>query len=376
VTFSGTTKMNRFCLTIGNRHCRTLRFHMVLLTFLIVTMALTGCATGGQIKTAGGAAAELLPRPGATVEVGEITSGAEKHPDLDPVVLFRESLITALREENILWSGDKATPRFLFDAKIMNYEPGNAFRRWVLPGWGSTILEVHGELRTSDRSTVAAIIDNKRSVAAGGAYTIGAWKSIFSHAASDLAQEMKARINGGGFVVALHPYSEQQASPVQTRTNIGINIINIIDLRSDKLRLGERTAALGVKMGDIYPNRRVAEYLTETLSDALRAAGHKVGSSGNGLDVEGEILKFRVETPATVLYWDVTAEVEFRLRVKKRGKASDRDRIFISRKSERTYAWPSASLIETAVSASVADLMRQIQSDDIWGAMGPGTATR
>jgi hypothetical protein len=330
-------------------------------------VSLSGCATGGQLKTAGGAAADLLPRPGATVEMGEVTSDAEKQPDLDPIALLRESLTTALKDENLLWSGDGGAARFLFSARILNYEPGNAFRRWVLPGWGSTILEVHGELRTPD-GTVAAVIDNKRSVAAGGAYTIGAWKTIFSHTAGDLAREMKARINGGGFMISLQPYSEQSATPVRAKTPLDVRVNSVADLRPDKLSLGERTAAFGVKMGDIYPNRRVAEYLSETLADALRAAGHKVGFADSGIEVDGELLKFRVETPATALYWDVTAQVELRLRIRERENSSGRDRIFTSKKIERTYAWPSASLIEKAVSASVADIMQQVQSDAIWDA--------
>jgi hypothetical protein len=305
-------------------------------------------------------------RPGATIEVGEITMETPNQFDFDPAVLLNEALTTALEEEQLLWSGDKTKPRFLFNAKIMDYEPGNAFKRWVLPGWGSTVLEVHGEIRLSDSGTVAAMIDNKRSVVAGGAYTINAWKGIFGNVAGDLAREMKRRINGRGFVVSLIPYSKQSSGSVQTKNSLEIEINNINDLRAEKLRLGERTAAFGVKMGDIYPNRRMGEYLAETLSDALRAMGHKVGPSTNGVTIEGELLKFWVETPATTLYWDVTVEMELKLLVKQSGQEPGWTRVYSSKKTDRTYAWPTASLIENVANASVSNVMTQIQSDTIW----------
>ncbi|MBA2658362.1 MAG: hypothetical protein H0U72_02070 [Nitrosospira sp.] len=53
------------------------------------------------------------------------------------------------------------------------------------------------------------MIDNKRSVVAGGAYTIGAWKGLFGNVAGDLAREMKTRINGRGFVVGVWGAMEQ-----------------------------------------------------------------------------------------------------------------------------------------------------------------------
>jgi len=351
-------------LSRPGRHHSTVRYSAILV-FMIAIALLSGCATG-QLKTTGGAAADVLPRPGATVEMGKITVDVEKQFNFDPAKFLDEALVTALKEEQLLWQGDKSVPRFLFNARILDYEPGSAFKRWVLPGWGSTVLQVRGEIQIPDSGIVVAVIENKRSVYAGGVYTIGAWNSIFGNVATDLVRELKTRINGGGFVVSLAPYSEQSAEATQTKTPLEIEVRTISDMRADKLRLGERTAAFGVKMGDIYPNRRASQYVTETLADALRTIGHKVGPSAQGVIVEGELLKFWVATPATALYWDVTAELELKLRISGFGQEPGKTRIYTSKKTERTYAWPSSGLIEKAVSASITDVMHQIQSDDIW----------
>ena len=140
--------------------------YFVFLILLIADALLSGCAAR-QVKSMDGAAADTLPSPGATVEVGKLTMETSNRFDFNPAVLLNEALTTDLEEEQLLWSGDKTEPRFLFNAKIMDYEPGNAFKRWVLPGWGSTVLEVHGEIRIPDSGAVAAMINNKRSVVAG-----------------------------------------------------------------------------------------------------------------------------------------------------------------------------------------------------------------
>jgi len=147
-------------------------------------------------------------------------------------------------------------------------------------------------------------------------------------------------------LVSLILYSKQSSGSVQTKNPLEIEINNINDLRAEKLRLGERTAAFGVKRGDIYPNRRMGEYLAETLSDALRAMGHKVGSSTNSVTIEGELLKFWVRTPATMLCWDVAVEMELKLLVKQSGQEPLDGRGYIPRKRQiaRTHGPPPASL--------------------------------
>jgi len=117
-------------------------------------------------------------------------------------------------------------------------------------------------------------------------------------------------------------------------------------------------------MGNILPNRKVSDYLSEILSGALKAAGHEFNSSQNDVVIDGEVLKFWIETPATILYWDVTAVIEIKLSLRILKENDLRvSRTYMARKTERTYTWPSAGLIEKAVDASVTDLATQIRTD-------------
>jgi len=69
---------------------------------------------------------------------------------------------------------------------------GDAFQRWLWPGLGKTVLEVHCELQDGDR--VVGRADAKRTVDAGGGYTIGAWKSIYNDVAADIVEDVSTQL--------------------------------------------------------------------------------------------------------------------------------------------------------------------------------------
>jgi len=56
-----------------------------------------------------------------------------------------------------------------------------------------------------------------------------------------------------------------------------------------------------------------------------------------------ELREFAVTTPSTLLYWDATVDVEWLL------KAGDREKVVTATGIERTWVWPSASVIKRAV---------------------------
>ncbi len=61
-----------------------------------------------------------------------------------------------------------------------------------MPGWGSTVLSIQCDLLDTDRKV--GTLDAKRTVDAGGGYTIGAWKNVFRQLALDVVQDMKDKI--------------------------------------------------------------------------------------------------------------------------------------------------------------------------------------
>ena len=99
--------------------------------------------------------------------------------------LKTEQLLTDAQGEEFL----------ILDAKIVEYAPGDAGKRWLLPGYGSTILSTHCELKEKNSGTLISEIQARRTVEAGGLYTIGAWKTIFNSVADDIVKEVnKAKI--------------------------------------------------------------------------------------------------------------------------------------------------------------------------------------
>jgi hypothetical protein len=58
-----------------------------------------------------------------------------------------------------------------------------------MPGWGATVLVVRGTLVDADNRTVGSV-EAKRTVEAGGGYTIGAWETIFRDVANDIVTRL------------------------------------------------------------------------------------------------------------------------------------------------------------------------------------------
>ena len=80
----------------------------------------------------------------------------------------------------------------MLDCKIVEYDKGNAFKRWLLPGWGSTALSIECNLR--EGSLVVGTIEVRRTIDVGGGYTIGAWRTVFKTVAEDVAKELGAKL--------------------------------------------------------------------------------------------------------------------------------------------------------------------------------------
>jgi hypothetical protein len=334
--------------------------------YLFITLAavvlLSSCAPKASIKYE----TDALSKPGATVELGDVSIKNEDIFEVDAKRMLRDALKKELAKRDILWSGDQSAERFTLSTQVLNYEMGSAFKRWLLPGYGSTILEVEGELKDR-KGTVVATINHKRGVYAGGAFTIGAWKTIFDSVASDIARELDTRIHGKGFVVNIAPWSEQEINIPPAERPLNIKILPLKDERADKGRIGERFAAFNVSMGNVYMSRVTSEFLTETLSDDLRAAGHSIVETGQDVTVGGEILKFWLGTETTMLYWDVVGEIEVKLTATSSQNPNvSHEKHYSAKQVKRTYAWPTEAIFNEVLTMCIKELMKEIRADGIW----------
>ena len=165
----------------------------LLLTLVVAGMCfgMVGCATKSSLE---GLSPTLKVAQTAKFESGEVTdkSGFVFGEKDDKIVLtdaMKSSLTAALATE------DLAGNDYVIKTTILQYSPGNAFARWMLPGAGATKLVTESEIYTPEGVLVAKIPVN-RSIAAGGGYTIGAWKTVFDDVAQEIVKVLKEQLLG------------------------------------------------------------------------------------------------------------------------------------------------------------------------------------
>ena len=164
-----------------------------LLVTLVFEVVLVGC---GPVSHEATLLDTYVPQTGSRVEVSTVTNATGQTPKVDDEVVNIETLLSdalteKLRREDFLWTGEPGR-KLVLVSKIVEYEPGDAFKRWVLPGWGSTVVSVECEVRDGDQ--LVGTVRARRTIAAGGAYTIGAWRTIFSGVAGDIVAELRGKI--------------------------------------------------------------------------------------------------------------------------------------------------------------------------------------
>jgi hypothetical protein len=126
------------------------------------------------------------------VEVGEVSNRTGETFDIDVEGMLRTAMNNALTEEN-LHSDPGSQNSIIMDLNIIEYRKGDAFKRWLWPGFGSTVLVIEANLLDAD-GNVDATAQANRSVDAGGGYTIGAWREIFNDVAADLVSDLTSKV--------------------------------------------------------------------------------------------------------------------------------------------------------------------------------------
>jgi hypothetical protein len=105
--------------------------------------------------------------------------------------LLRGALNGKLQAAGMRWNRGDGN-KMVIESKIVEYEAGDAFKRWLLPGWGATVLTVQCDLK--EENQLVGSVEARRTVSAGGGYTIGAWEDIFEDLAEDIVNDLQAKI--------------------------------------------------------------------------------------------------------------------------------------------------------------------------------------
>jgi hypothetical protein len=301
-----------------------------------------------------------------------VTNASGQNPIPDLAQRLQDALGQALQHEALLAPSPPGGSDLHLSIRITRYEPGNAFKRWLMPGYGSTILAMEGELKDAVTGSKVAAIDYSRSVVAGGLYSVGAWSTIISGTADELAKNLKQQIEGAGgdFVLTAKARAQEGVATPPAGDSITVQVGPIDDQRTEQVRIGERFAAFNVKMSDVYLSRNATSYLREALSDEIQLAGHRVTQADPDLTVRLRLNKLWVHTPATALYWDVVGELDCDLVFEPGASdAAPITRHYAARKTDRTYVWPSEALLSKVLNASLDDLFAQIKADAVWASI-------
>ena len=140
----------------------------------------------------------FVPSETSVVSIGEITNVSPPYPDdekveLKPADELRTQLKQKLQENGMLASSGSAGTVYVLTPEIREYRPGSAFKRWLWPGYGSTILWVESVLREGAKKI--GKFSTRHTVDAGGAYTAGAYRSIFGAVAEAIVADLKKKLS-------------------------------------------------------------------------------------------------------------------------------------------------------------------------------------
>ena len=131
--------------------------------------------------------------PEAMFAVGEVVdeTGFSFPADEKDKIVLSEAMAAALKKA-LTESGIIADGQLLINVTLTEYAPGNAFKRWLMPGAGATKLNVVAYV-VDQEGTKMATIPVERYIGMGGGYTVGAWKYVFDEVATAIVQSLAGR---------------------------------------------------------------------------------------------------------------------------------------------------------------------------------------
>ncbi len=164
---------------------------------LILVLFIVGCGAAARVNVPEGE--KLIVVGTLSVERPTNESGFnlkdKEDPDFDVLAAIRKNLKSELltRCFKVAMEGKG---KYILKTSIVEYEPGSAFKRWLLPGWGATRLRTISKIIRANDEKMVAKIDFKGDVSGGGFYTVGAYKYIANWMAVELAKELRQTVGG------------------------------------------------------------------------------------------------------------------------------------------------------------------------------------
>ena len=164
------------------------------LPLLVASLLLVGCS----------APPELVMQPGASLSgrillaVAPAVNDTGQTYELDIAGVFTDDLASALRSKGYIVTDSNTAPAdaVIVQCSFITYAPGNAFQRWLAPGWGATEATVKTSLIDKNTGSVVGGMLTRKQVESGGLLSLGAYKYILQRVADDVAEAIDKKIKG------------------------------------------------------------------------------------------------------------------------------------------------------------------------------------
>ena len=167
-------------------------FRLGCLLLLLISFA--GCATQPP---------ELTTQPGVSLSgrkliVAPTVNETGKAYDFDIAQVFTSDLQSALQAKGYELASMSQPPpdAVIVQCTFLSYAPGNAAKRWLLPGWGSTEATVKTSLVDHATGRIVGGMLTRKEVAGGGLLSVGADESILQTIADDVAGAINDKVRG------------------------------------------------------------------------------------------------------------------------------------------------------------------------------------
>lgn len=154
-------------------------------------LAVAGC---GATQLTSGVPPSFVLQPKEKIELLSIENVTGKPLPFPADQVFNQEMAKLLRERDLISIPPHESASVTLRPKLVEYEEGNAFSRWLLPGYGTTICTVHAELLDRKTGAVVGEMRSRQSVSFGGAYSMGAYEYICKRVAEDLIGEIDKKV--------------------------------------------------------------------------------------------------------------------------------------------------------------------------------------
>ena len=154
---------------------------------LLLALWLSGCAATSHVATEIGNRPELsFPIPISIQPCIDRTETQVTDLGAQATETFQKEL-NATKEFNVVSHG-----RYALLCEVTSFLPGNAVKRWVLPGWGTTVGQVAAMLQDTENGEILIILEGNATVGSGGLYSISAWSYIVPAAVKDIVRQLQS----------------------------------------------------------------------------------------------------------------------------------------------------------------------------------------